>query len=201
MKILLCPQTQPAPGATGFPEVTVLADSTLARNTEPLFVPDHILPAWDGVILPAVKISRLGLNVPAHAAASFLGEWTLVQLLLPAAAPAAVPARVALLDRAVYPGRWLGADGPEFPLTDVPLTVTLHSQTGDTQSCRWQGLRSAFEQAVTATSRPATLKMGDIIILQTPETPRTRVIPDTRISASMAQEGYDPYNALSIKYK
>lgn len=202
MKILLCPMNQPAPGTPGFPDALVMADSTLARNSEPLFVPDHILPSWKGVILPAVKISRLGLNVPAGAAASFLGEWTLVQVLVPATKDCGHPAGVAFLDRAVFPGRWIAAgDASEFPLTDAPLTVTLTDAGGNCSSCQWQGLRSAFEKAVIATSRPATLKMGDIIILRPPEFPSTSVIPDTRISATLSQDGYEPFNALSIKFK
>ncbi len=62
--------------------VRTVADSALLRNGDPLFVADH-LGRWSGRVCPAVRLSRLGTNIPLKAAGRYFDSYAPVLTVSP----------------------------------------------------------------------------------------------------------------------
>lgn len=144
----------------GIGRVRVATDSTLLRMTDPLFVADHI-GEWTGTVCPAVRMSRLGTNIPLRASGRYFDSATLA-LTVDSVSSGAIPdGAISLLDRSVVPGEWIAS---EF-LTDTPCDIGIRHGSTEESFFRTEGLRSRFEADVHNLSRYCTFKTGDILIL------------------------------------
>lgn len=136
------------------PDMGLMADSVLVMPGRPLFIPDFS-SRWSLRAVVALRVSRLGKDVPQRFANRYFDAITLCARLTAADAPSGVNA---LFDGALCLGRWIETDS----LPD-PLSVEIDGRAVAPLS----GVMDTACSAITATSRYATLKTGDIILLST----------------------------------
>lgn len=142
------------------PEMTIGVDSALHRPAEPLFLPDE---SSDCAILlvPALRISRLGKCIPPAKAAEYYDAATLAAVFLP---PQAWGTQLLTADDTLTLGRWLPAD----PLPcQAAATVRGLDGTVIKATQKWPTALTAdtAAAAVARASRHMTLKNGDVILL------------------------------------
>lgn len=163
MKII-CLRNSSSLGSGSTPEVRVGADSALLREGEPLFLPDHLAPRWKATICPAVRICRLGTSIPLRYAGSYYNAISLMCVLLPEDISAPEPDIYGLMDRAFVPGHWLDYP-PEDRESGFSVTADLCKPSGtESLQTTYSMADLNTDAAISALSRYATLKMGDIII-------------------------------------
>lgn len=151
---------------TAVPGVRIGADSSLQREGDPLFLPDH-LGKWQAAVCPAVRICRLGTNIPLKAAQTYYDSLTLVSMLLPEGVQEPLPDIYGLMDRAFIPGKWIPY-GPDRRMLSFEASLSVASRGSEPEQCSnmiLPGGVPGIETAISAISRYATLKMGDIIVL------------------------------------
>lgn len=165
------------------------ADSGVLRPGEPVFVPEPV-ETWRSQIAPAIRISRLGMNIKPTFARQYYCEATLVHLLLPAGN---YPVPPLFVDRAIAPGRWI----------DLSKTADISAVVDDMADKEILSLGKALtfedlqsDRAVCFTSRYMTLKTGDIIVLGDYALDLGSPQLDTRLTARMGSEP-----VLDIKFK
>lgn len=150
------------------PRMSAGADSAVLRTGDPLFVPDHLGP-WSGALCPALRICRLGLNVPERAARSYYDAITAVHVLIPAPGNPLGPELVAMTDRAFAPGTWLPLD-PATPATSRIDLAVESKGPGDAEpesaSVSFSLASLGADRAIASLSRLATVKMGDILLFR-----------------------------------
>ncbi|MDE6277864.1 MAG: hypothetical protein K2M06_07130 [Muribaculaceae bacterium] len=164
----------------GIKSVRVATDSTLLRTGEPLFVADH-LGQWIGEICPAVRISRLGTNIPRKSAGRYFDTMLLAAVVSPLKAEMLPSGVVGLLDRSIAPGE--GTDSEA--LSDEASVLTIESSEGRRQY-RFEGLRRSFEEAVHELSRYCTFKTGDLVALSGLGSESIALEPDTELRAELS---------------
>ncbi len=136
------------------PDMGLMADSAIVMPGRPLFIPDFS-SQWLLRLVVALRVSRLGKDVPQRFAHRYFDAITLCARLTAADAPSGVNA---LFDGALSLGRWIETYG----LSD-PLPVEIDGR----DIMPLSGVMDTACSAITATSRYATLKTGDIILLRT----------------------------------
>ena len=152
------------------PDIKVFADSALSPGDKPLFIPDAPPQGWEGMILPAVRVDRLGTSIATRFANRYYAHVTAVHLLRPAGP---WPEIYRSMDHALSLGRWMPTDGRRaFDISDGTGTVTADLDL----------LRA--DEAISALSRLMTLKMGDVIIFNRPPIMRPPV-PDTTLRVTV----------------
>lgn len=161
-------------------KVRVATDSTLLKTGEPLFVADH-LGHWRCEVCPAVRISRLGTNIPLKAAGRYFDTVLLAAVVSPAESGILPEGAIGLLDRSIAPGEGTDAEA----LDDGPMTLTVESHTGRSEH-RLEGLRGRFEAAVHELSRYCTFKTGDLLVLSGTGPSDIAAEPDTDIHAELS---------------
>jgi len=163
------------------PHMFAGADSAVLRTGDPLFVPDHLGP-WRGEVCPALRICRLGLNVPRRAARSYYDAITAIHVLLPADGNTMPPRLVALTDRAYAPGVWLPLPHDLDSLAPMKMTLRPTGPDGHTDpenAISFTLASLGADDAVAALSRMATVKMGDIIVFRSHAMPAgSAMLPD-----------------------
>lgn len=135
------------------------ADSAVLRPGEPVFVPDPV-EQWQSIVAPAIRISRLGMNIKPAFARQHYHEIAAVHLLMPRTVGPIPPL---FCDRAIAPGKWLDIDslsGKSFNASiatfDDDNTVTF------SMPLCFSDLKA--DEAVHFVSRYMTLKTGDMIV-------------------------------------
>ena len=130
-------------------------DSALLTGGRPLFLPEEC----DGVVLsvlPAVRISRLGLGINEKFAGRYFDSATLVAVPMPSGCVSLSEIDL-VADNAMVIGEW------------QPLPSS--------HECRWQVecpdgtmvewlLEGVFEKVISGISRRTTFKTGDILAIQ-----------------------------------
>lgn len=109
-------------------EVRLLADSALARNKQPWFLPDYGRN-WRWRAAKAVRISRLGKGIRPEFAARYADAYTMLWLPMADENPAAD-----FMDGAAVAGEWLPLDGSLDPqLMNLIVTASRFAtlKTGD----------------------------------------------------------------------
>jgi len=127
-------------------------DSALLYGGRPLFLPENSAGAHLHV-MPAVRISRLGLAIGRKFASRYYDAATLVALNCINAPESADDADL-VADNALVVGTW----------TDVPADGLWHVTAPDGQRLDWN-LQGEFDNAVACLSRRSTFKTGDIVVL------------------------------------
>lgn len=141
------------------PEVMVFPDSALTQPGHPVFLPDFD-KEWLMEFYLAARISRLGKNIAPKFSSRYYDAVTVAARLVPATVAGQLsaerrwPGICGMFDSSLTPGRWLpeGEIGQNAEVTDGDSTVVLTS------------FRTEIAQAISAISRYATLKTGDIVM-------------------------------------
>lgn len=175
-------------------QVVLGADSALLRPGEPVFTDDDA--HWESWVVPAVRIGRLGIHIPERVAGSYIDAHALMHLLVPEGCDTLPGALWGLSDRAFSPGKWQEGNLPEGKQNIEVFTAPLADDAAVQRRVASVSLgASTAIAAVSAISRVATLKTGDIIVLAD-QPLRLPVTPDTRLRANLNQE-----MSLDIKIK
>ena len=131
----------------------------MLRPGEPVFVPDPV-EQWQSIVAPAIRISRLGMNIKPAFARQHYHEIAAVHLLMPRTVGPIPPL---FCDRAIAPGKWFDIDslsGKSFNASiatfDDDNTVTF------SMPLCFSDLKA--DEAVHFVSRYMTLKTGDMIV-------------------------------------
>ncbi len=161
------------PGDAGIESLSQVPDSALLPGGRPLFLPEDRTAAWLE-LMPAVRISRLGLGVGRRFAARYFDAATVVALNLPAAdARLPLPDTLLVADNALVTGAWLPV--PQQPVWTIGSTgLSLDIEIAD-----------AFERAVEAVTRRSTIKTGDILVLPPCRSLRVEVLPGHHATATL----------------
>ncbi|MBO4942956.1 MAG: hypothetical protein J6C95_05970 [Muribaculaceae bacterium] len=137
------------------------ADSAVLRPGEPVFVPEP-LTDWVSIVAPAIRISRLGMNIKPSFARQYYHETAAVHLLMPSDA-SVLPVAPLFCDRCIAPGAWADVD----TLGGCGLTAAVLDRE-DRELLRL-GSDITFRELdcdnmISFVSRYMTLKTGDMIV-------------------------------------
>lgn len=169
------------------PSLRLYADSAIGRDVMPLFIPD-IAGGWHARICLAVRVHRMGRHISPTFAMRYVDAVSLVALLLPDTAVEAweESGTLALLDSAVTTGQWhecnVGAT------SEINVTVNGERRT-------FKAAELGIATMVGEVSRTATLRTGDILIIDTTGIDLP-LRPDMHITATIAD-----FTCLSLKVK
>lgn len=164
-------------GSQRIPAVNIAPDSAISKDSRPVFLPDEGAP-WQGDIVVAYRVCRLGKNIPARFAHRYYDAITVATVTR--AANDTLPEALALTaDGAVSIGTW-----HELTPEDREQGVIQHTIGFAGGSHTFTDIDTGIANAIHHLSRYMTLKMGDIII----PAPAIYSIPlpiDTRVEASV----------------
>ncbi len=187
MKVLLIET-----GKDGAPSVLLGADSAVLRCGEPVFVPEP-LADWHCRIMPAVRISRLGMHISAANVARHVDSVSLFHVMMPVSPLAGVPS--GMIDRTFSPGEWIPAEasGPGV------WSATRKKIGGEAELCL-ENTFSLDEAGVADTisrlSRYCTFRTGDVLLFADAAVELGAPILDTCVEARLADK-----TVLSIRIK
>lgn len=138
------------------------ADSAILRHGEPVF-PEERPGGWISLIVPAVRISRLGTSIRPNRANEYYNSFTFFHVLWPASGDnvaEGIPAAIA--DRTFSPGKWL-----PYPESEIIMTASVRPLASAEAKTEIRALDPASMRTDTAISRLSeymTFKTGDIIL-------------------------------------
>lgn len=169
------------------PRLRLYADSAIGRDVMPLFIPD-IPGGWHARICLSVRVNRLGKAISPRFAMRYVDALSLTALLLPGTDSGAwdLSGSLAVLDSAVTTGRWHPCD--------LGALASVEMQAGG-EHRTFTAAELDIAARVSAVSRMATLRTGDIIIIDSTGIDLP-LAPDTHIDASI-----DTLPCLSLKIK
>lgn len=149
------------------PKLVTGADSAILRMGEPVFLPASDMP-MRSMIAPAIRIGRLGLNIPADAADQYIDGYTLFHLLLPDGDDFDMNLW-GMSDRTFSPGVWTAEafgrkETPECVRIEVSDLYGRQETTID-EKYSPEIPAALCSEAVSALSQYSTMKTGDIIVL------------------------------------
>lgn len=149
MKILYCENPLMSPGEPAV--VSLLTDSSLSRNFQPLFLPPHSAE-WRLTVGVAIRIVRLGKFISRRFAHRYYDAVTLIARLRPADVTLPASATLTAFDSSAVTGEWLpiGETGTLEIGADARITIPFD--------------REAIDGLVAYLSRYFMLKTGDIIV-------------------------------------
>ncbi len=159
--------------------VRVATDSTILRTGDPLFVADH-LGDWEMEICPAVRISRLGTNIPQKVAGRYYDAVLLIGVVDASRANMLPAGAMGLLDRSIAPG-----ESADAGILDEEHHMLRTSGPEASTEQSLPGLRERFDKAVHELSRYCTFKTGDLLILRNPMPCVYTLQADTEICAEL----------------
>lgn len=179
MKILCLHPTQ-----DGAISVEAGADSAILRHGEPVF-PDDRPDGWRSLIVPAIRISRLGTSIRRSRARNYYDSFTFFHVLWPASGntvATGIPAAIA--DRTFSPGTWLPM--PEQPVTARVSVRPLALETSTVTDIVLNPGSLGADAAVEWLSQYMTFKTGDILLFFAHGTEIGPATPDTEITVHTA---------------
>ncbi len=175
MKAIIVKNTSASIGGDRqIPVTRICADSAVARDTMPLFVPD--LPmGWYARVCPAFRISRLGKHIAPRFALRYTDAVTAVCLLCATDSAYITSGLSAIIDSAVTMGHTVDWT-PATPHIDIDVDGTaIHV---DTQSI-------SLADTISGISTATTIKSGDLVIFEDFGTDLP-LRPGSRITADIA---------------
>ncbi len=177
MKVLLIET-----GKDGAPSVLLGADSAVLRCGEPVFVPEP-LSDWRCRIMPAVRISRLGMHINAANVARHLDSVSLFHVMTPTGSADGLPA--GMIDRTFSPGEWQPIAG----MASGEWSVRRRKIGGEADLClentfSLEGLGVA--DTVSRLSRYCTFRTGDVLLFADAAVELGSPVLDTCIEAELA---------------
>lgn len=158
------------------------ADSAVLRPGEPVFVPEPVSD-WISIVAPAIRISRLGMNIKPSFARQYYHELGAVHLLMPSD-ESILPVAPLFCDRCIAPGLWHDIE----TLADRSFSATVYDRkdrallhldlniTPDDLDCN---------NMINFVSRYMTLKTGDMIVFGGHSLDLGTPTLDTRVTAEI----------------
>lgn len=161
-------------------EARIVPDSALLLPGRPLFVPD-LGSGWQAQPVVALRVCRLGRDISPKFASRYVDGVTVgLWLRLPDPGDHLSAGLLDALDSSLALGRWL-----EVPPSPVEIVTPAATVTVD--------FSAEIAAAVSAVSRYATLKMGDVILTALAGPP-VDLTPGTRLEAKAGAD-----EVLSVK--
>lgn len=172
------------------PSVVLCADSSMVRNSEPIFLDDNY-PDELMAFVPAIRIGRLGMHINPKFAESYLDAHSVMMMRRP---------KIAdnlwfISDRLISPGQWLPGNFTGKEILTVNCADLQNSAEQSSQTYANFANPDSFLKAMVAISAHTTFKTGDILIFN-PETINGQLNRNIRITASL-----DQTEILSLKLK
>lgn len=154
------------------PRIRLIADSAIAKDGRPLFLPD-LDTQWKGELLFAIRISRLGKNIPEKFAGRYFDAMTLVHLLSPSVDNGSSTDIARAMDSALICGSWLQI--PKDSASDISSpSGSAHIDMNDL----------GINRHIHEISRFVTFKTGDILVFRSAKLP-VDIISDTYITGNI----------------
>lgn len=174
-------------GGLQLPRLRLYADSAIGRDVMPLFIPD-IPGGWHARVCVSVRVHRLGKNISRKYAPRYVDALSLTALLLPDTDAHAwdLSGYLSILDSGVTTGQWHETD--IAGLTTVDVHVNDHHLT-------FSAADLDISARVNAISRTATLRTGDILIIDSTGVD-IPLVADTHITATI-----NDFQCLALKIK
>ena len=160
------------------PQTRIFADSAVSHGNVPLFLPDHYGVELSAVVMPAIRIDRLGINIAERFAPRYYSHITAAIHLRPSDDLDASTDYFRAIDHALSIGDWL-----EMP---QQRRCRIESGHGDAFVADFDVL--AADAAVAALSQGTTLKMGDVIVFDAPDM-QARWTPERDTAAAVSIDG------------
>lgn len=168
------------------PFATLGADSALLREGEPLFVPDNDT-AYHSLIMPAVRISRLGTGISERHAAAYCDSVSAFHVLAPDTDTQyvhGIPAGA--MDRTFAPGRWSPFDATAaqsylLNTSKAPVGGPISAEA----SIEFTAQSLGVAKIIAWLSGSMTFKTGDIILFADCSACLGAVTLNTLISAEL----------------
>lgn len=137
--------------------IRLYADSSMLREHQPFFVPEHC-ELWSVRVCPAVRIDRLGMHISRRFARRYYNEAGLVGQIVPreyAGCPFDMPTEFYAMDSSLAMGRFvkLQDDGDEMILSGESGVRVAFSPAS-----------SGVDDAIARLSDFMTFKTGDLIV-------------------------------------
>lgn len=158
------------------------ADSAVLRPGEPVFVPDPVTD-WVSLVAPAIRVSRLGMNIKPSFARQYYHEIGAVHLLLPAD-ESALPVAPLFCDRCIAPGAWTDIES----LRDRGFTAAVLDREDHELVSLYRDLTVSdldCDNMINFVSRYMTLKTGDMIVFGDHSLDLGTPALDTRVTAGI----------------
>ena len=171
-------------------------DSAVLRPGEPVFVPEPFAD-WRSTVAPAVRLSRLGMNIREKSASAYYDSLAPFNILTPVAGSPSDPGLPPyVLDRAFSPGQWL----PVADLAEITLSATL-TPIGSDAPVMEQTRTFAFadlqvDSTISQLSRYITFKTGDILVFTDFSLEPFQPVDNTTLEVTI-----NSVSALSIRIK
>lgn len=180
MKVIMVEMTSDG----GF-AASVGVDSAVLRAGEPVFVPEPAVD-WCSRIIPALRISRLGLHISVKNACRHYDSVSLFHVLTPATPVPGIPD--GLIDRTFSPGIWLplAENGSEyaFGVSRGPIGGAADFTARGTFSVAGNGA----DAAVARLSEVCTLRTGDVLLFADAAVSLGSPLADTCVQARLNDE-------------
>ena len=166
-------------GLQAIPQTRIFADSAVSHGNVPLFLPDHYGIALSAAVLPAIRIDRLGTNIAERYARRYYSHITAAIQLRPAESLDGTTDYFRAIDHALSIGEWI-----EMP---QQRRCTIESNHSGAIEADFDALGA--DSAVAALSRCITLKMGDVIVLDTTAAGSAVWTPERDTTAEVTIDG------------
>lgn len=169
-------------GVDGTLSVQLGADSAVLRPGEPVFVPEPP-DDWHSRVMPAVRISRLGMHISEANASRHFDSISLFHVMTPTANDGTIP--YGMIDRTFSPGEWLPA--ADFAQTEWEVSRAKIGNIPD--SC----IKNVFSldklevhAIISRLSRLATFRTGDVLLFADASVDLGSPVLDTCVEARIA---------------
>lgn len=172
------------------PSVVLCADSSMVRNSEPIFLDDNY-PNEIMAFVPAIRIGRLGMHINPKFAESYLDAHSVMMMRR----PKVTDNLWFISDRLFSPGQWLPGNFNGDETLTVNCAPLHHNDNVSAQTYSNIANPDWILKAMVAISAHTTFKTGDILIFN-PETITGQMNRNIRISATL-----DQTEILSLKLK
>ena len=171
------------------------ADSAMLRPGEPVFVPDPA-GAWRSRVMPAVRVSRLGMHINARNARLYFDAISAFHVMTPMNPMPGIP--IGFIDRTFSPGSFLPAAPPQDAVerTLVVSRAPIGSPAADVLTTSFSVDSIGAAATLSEISQWCTLKTGDVLLFADAAIDLGTPVLDTAIEAKI-----DDTPVLNIRIK
>lgn len=172
------------------------ADSAVLRPGEPVFAADD-QDQWHTALVPAVRISRVGMAIGRKQAHGYRDSITLFHMMTPVHEEA-WPVPVLALDRTFSPGNWLKLDADNAHVYNVRArrSMLASQDSTDFPECNFSLDSLQVDRVIHELSQNITFKMGDLLLFPQSGIPLGHPVLDSAVEAEM-----DSSPVIKIKIK
>lgn len=168
-------------------------DSAVLRHGEPVFVPEPV-DAWRSRIMPALRISRLGMHISAKNAPRHYDSLSLFHVVTPVQPLPGIPD--GLIDRTFSPGEWLSVPDDGRECAFVITRGAIGGRPDFSASGVFSPASLGADTALAWLSEACTLRTGDVLLFADAAVDTGFAVADTCVRADVDEE-----NVLNIRIK